>query len=91
MMSSFKTKLILLLAGSSLMLPSAISAATETVDTPTYTYQDGFVQTLVNGTYVPGYYVNVSEDTVAVYIPGGVGLIAVNKDAVLPEGSIIID
>jgi archaellum component FlaG (FlaF/FlaG flagellin family) len=89
-MSTFKTKLVLLLAISSLMVPSVISAA-ETEDMPIHTYKDGFVQTLVNGTYVPGNYVNVSEDTVAVYVPGGVGLIAVDTDAVLPEGSIVLE
>lgn len=89
-MRSFKTKLILLLACSSIMVPSVISAA-ETSDMPIHTYKDGFVQTLVNGTYVPGNYVNVNEETVAVYVPGGVGLIAVDTDAVLPEGSIVLE
>lgn len=90
-MSSFKTKLLLLLVSSSLMVPSAISAATETVETPTYTYMNGFIHTFVHGIYVPGRYSNVNEDTVAVYIPGGVGVIAVDKDAVLPYGSKILE
>ncbi|MDU0201035.1 MULTISPECIES: hypothetical protein [Paenibacillus] len=90
-MSSFKTKLILLLASSSLMVPSVISAATETADTPPYTYSNGFIQTYVHGTYVPGYYLNVDDNTVAAYIPGGVGLVAVDKDAVLPEGSRFLE
>ncbi|MCY9659323.1 hypothetical protein P5G65_20760 [Paenibacillus chondroitinus] len=90
-MRSFKTKLILLVASSSLMLPSAISAATETENMPAYIYNNGFIQTNVHGTYVPGYYLNVDENTVAAFIPGGVGLVAVDKDAVLPEGSRFIE
>ncbi|MDR6878804.1 hypothetical protein J2X61_000549 [Bacillus sp. 3255] len=88
-MRSFKTKLIVLLASSSLMIPSAISAAAETTaDTPpTYTYKNGFIHTFVDGMYIPGCYLNVDENTVAAFIPGGVGVIAVDKDAVLPEGS----
>lgn len=74
------------------MVPSVISAATaETVDTPPFMYNNGFIQTYVHGTYVPGFYLNVDEDTVAAYVPGGVGLIAVDKDAVLPEGSKFLD
>lgn len=86
-MKSLKGKLILLLACSSLMAPSAISAATETENTPAYMYKNGFIHTFVHGIYVPGHYINIDENTRAVFIPGGVGVIAVDKDAVLPEGS----
>ncbi|MDQ0920585.1 hypothetical protein [Paenibacillus sp. V4I5] len=86
-MRSLKTKLALLLACSSLMAPSAISAATETGVTPTYIFKNNLIHTFVHGIYVPGRYINVDEDTRAVYIPGGVGVIAVDKDALLPEGS----
>ncbi|KRE68911.1 hypothetical protein [Paenibacillus sp. Soil750] len=89
-MKFLKTKLAVLLATSCLMVPSVISAATET-DAPYYTYQNGVVHTLVHGVLVPGRYTNVDEDTVAVYIPGGVGIIAVDKDAVLPWGSKVLE
>jgi hypothetical protein len=90
-MKFLKTKLALLLATSCLMVPSVISAATETaVDAPSYTYMNGYVYTLVQDIYVPGRYL-VDEDTVAVYIPGGVGIIAVDKDTVLPEGSVYLN
>lgn len=85
-MKFLKTKLALLLATSCLMVPSVISAATETVDAPTYTYMNGYIYTLVHNTYVPGRYL-IDEDTVAAYIPGGVGIIAVDKDTILPWGS----
>lgn len=85
-MKSLKAKFILLLTCSSLMAPSAISAATETENTPTYIFKYGFIHTFVHGIYVPGRYINVDENTRAVYIPA-VGVIAVDKDAVLPEGS----
>lgn len=85
-MNFFKTKLALALVCSSLMVPSVINAATETVDPPAYTYINSSIYTFVNGVYVPGRYL-VDEDTVAVYIPGGVGIIAVDKDTVLPLGS----
>jgi hypothetical protein len=89
-MRSLKTKVFLLLASSSLMIPSVINAATETVATPAHTYKNGIIHTFVHGIYVPGNYINVDENTVAAYIPGGVGVIVVDKDAVLPEGSKIL-
>ncbi|CAN7639628.1 hypothetical protein [Paenibacillus sp. LjRoot56] len=88
-MKFLKTKLAVLLATSCLMVPSVISAATET-DAPTYTYQNGYIYTLVHDIYVPGRYL-IDEDTIAVYIPGGVGIIAVDKDTVLPEGSVYLN
>ncbi|MDD9265787.1 hypothetical protein ACFPES_01955 [Paenibacillus sp. GCM10023248] len=89
-MKFLKTKLILAVACSSLMAPSVISAATETATSP-YTYKNGFIHTFVHGIYVPGRYINVDENTRAVYVPGGVGVIAVDKDAVLPEGSKFLE
>ncbi|KRE82468.1 hypothetical protein ASG89_14520 [Paenibacillus sp. Soil766] len=89
-MKLLKTKMALLLATSCLMVPSVMSAATETVDAPTYTYMNGSIYTLVQDTYVPGRYL-INEDTVAVYIPGGIGIIAVDKDTVLPWGSKYLD
>ncbi|MDR6550706.1 hypothetical protein [Paenibacillus qinlingensis] len=89
-MSFLKTKLMLLVACSSIMVPSVISAATETVDAPDYTYMNGSVHTLIHGIYIPGRYL-IDEDTVAVYIPGGIGIIAVDKNTVLPEGSIVLN
>lgn len=89
-MNFLKTKLSLALVCASLMVPSVISAATEDVDPPAYTYINSSIHTFVNGVYVPGRYL-VDEDTVAVYIPGGVGIIAVDKDTVLPFGSIYLN
>ncbi|OCT13563.1 hypothetical protein A8709_18390 [Paenibacillus pectinilyticus] len=89
-MSFLKTKLILILACSSLMVPSVISAATETPATPSYMYLNGSIHTNVHGIYIPGRYL-VDEDTVAVYIPGGIGILAVDKHTVLPEGTIFLN
>ncbi|MNR13313.1 hypothetical protein D3C85_1297100 [compost metagenome] len=90
-MKFFKTKMMLLAVCSSLMVPSAISAATEdVVDAPTYLYLNGSIHTLIHNLYIQGRYV-VDEDTVAVYIPGGIGIIAVDKDTVLPEGSVLLN
>ncbi|OAS19323.1 hypothetical protein [Paenibacillus oryzisoli] len=90
-MKLLKTKLAVLLAASCLMVPSVINAATDTEEASYYTYENGVVHTLVNGFLVPGRYLNVDEDTVAVYIPGGVGIIAVDKDTVLPWGSVVLE
>lgn len=82
-MKSLKTKFIVLLACSSLMLPGAVSAATTTKEIPTFS--NTIAQTNVNGINVPGIYI-VTKDSRVAYIPG-VGIVVVNKDVPLPPGS----
>ncbi|UJF34415.1 hypothetical protein [Paenibacillus hexagrammi] len=87
-MKALKTKLALLLTCSSLLVPSVVSAATtDDTEAPMYIYKEGFIQTNVHGIYVPGHYINIDDDTRVAFLPGGIGIIAVDKDTVLPEGS----
>lgn len=79
------------------MLPTVVSAATE-VDTKDAStpinsltwFGSSIPQTNVNGIYVPGIYVFTKDSRVA-HIPGGVGLVVVNKEIPLPEGSYYLN
>ncbi|MDF2963761.1 MAG: hypothetical protein K0S39_5496 [Paenibacillus sp.] len=92
-----KTKLSLLVACASLMLPAVVSAATtaEPTSSPVKVISPSqlifnITQTKVNGILVPGNYVTNKDARVA-YIPGGVGLVVVDKATALPSGAKYVD
>lgn len=100
-MNLFKTKLCTLTLLSAFLLPAAASAAastdstTSTTTTSTSTVAapqaaSPIVQTDVNGVLVPGLYLINSDSRVA-FIPGGVGLVVVNKGTALPLGAYYVN
>ncbi|NOU94294.1 hypothetical protein GC093_13850 [Paenibacillus sp. LMG 31456] len=68
--------------------PATPSTPTSTVKTPPLIFWS-IAQTMVNGTYVPGNYV-VNKDSKVAFIPGGVGLVVVDKSVALPVGSYYV-
>ncbi|OXM84492.1 hypothetical protein [Paenibacillus rigui] len=102
-MNLFKTRLCTLTLLSAFLLPAAASAAastdsttsTTTTTTSTSTVAapqaaSPIVQTDVNGVLVPGLYLINSDSRVA-FIPGGVGLVVVNKGTALPLGAYYVN
>ncbi|WP_028552750.1 hypothetical protein [Paenibacillus sp. UNC451MF] len=95
-MKLLKTRLSVLVVGTSLMLPAVVGAApvedaaNSSSTAPETMIISSTVQTNVNGTYVPGIYVTTNDSMVA-FIPGGVGLVVVNKGTALPNGAYYVD
>ncbi|WP_079909482.1 hypothetical protein [Paenibacillus sp. 32352] len=95
-MKKLKTKLSIITIGASLMLPAAVGAAAPTDTQKPSTTDPGTivisqtVQTKVNGTYVPGIYVT-NKDSLVAFIPGGVGLVVVDKGTALPKGAYYVN
>ncbi|WP_282942228.1 hypothetical protein [Paenibacillus sp. RC67] len=94
-MKMVKTKLSMVVLGATLMLPAAVGAAAaedtskSSTAEPTTITVSSTVQTNVNGTYVPGIYVT-NQDSLVAFIPGGVGLVVVNKTTALPTGAYYV-
>lgn len=94
-MSKSKLALGVLALSAAIMVPAVVGAAT-TDNTTTKTTTLGSTvtistyQTNVNGVLVPGYYVFNADSRVA-YIPGGVGLVVVDKSARLPVGAYFVN
>lgn len=95
-MNMMKTKLGILAMCSAFMLPSVAGAATTTDSTKTTDSKATPTvkavttgQTNVNGVFVPGYY-TVNPDSRVAYIPGGVGLVVVDKSTALPPGAYYV-
>ncbi|MCR8630482.1 hypothetical protein [Paenibacillus radicis (ex Xue et al. 2023)] len=98
-MNLLKTKFSALVVCSALMLTSAAgvaAAADSTTQTPTTIHVTppplifwSVGQTMVNGTYVPGNYL-IGKDSKVAFIPGGVGLVVVDKSIALPVGAYYV-
>lgn len=95
-MKMLKTKLSLIVIGATLMLPAAAGAAAaedtskSSPTAPATITVSSTVQTNVNGTYVPGIFVT-NQDSLVAFIPGGVGLVVVNKATALPAGAYYVN
>lgn len=93
-MKTLKTKIAVLAMCSALALPAAASAATATDSNPPaaapVVVVSSIAQTNVNGVLVPGIYV-INNDSRVAYIPGGVGLVVVNKNTALPIGAYYVN
>jgi Cu/Zn superoxide dismutase len=93
-----KTKLSVLVTCSALMLPTVVGAEaavdptnpSSAITTPPSSTALSIGQTNVNGVYITGNYVTNMDSRVA-YIPGGVGLVVVDKGTALPSGSYYLD
>ncbi|KIL40874.1 hypothetical protein SD70_10600 [Gordoniibacillus kamchatkensis] len=93
-MKMLKTKLSVLAMCSAFMLPTAVSAATADDSTkaaaPLTFFGSAITQTNVHGVLVPGIYINFENCRVA-FVPDGVGIVVVDKNLVLPQGSKYLD
>ncbi|MFE5317951.1 hypothetical protein ACFQ88_04475 [Paenibacillus sp. NPDC056579] len=76
-------------AGAAAATDSGAKATSEPSKTTPAVISGSVGQTNVNGVVVPGYYVTNPDSRVA-YIPGGVGLVVVNKGTALPPGAYYV-
>jgi len=86
-MRFLKSKLSVLAVCSAFTLPGAAYAAESPPAVPPAPLSMiSIVKTAVNGILVPGNYA-VNKDSRVAYIPGGVGLVVVDKSTALPPGA----
>jgi hypothetical protein len=86
-MNNAKVTCFAFMMGVSILLPTVVGAAATT--SPASLPGAAIPETKVNGVSVPGNYV-VNADSRVAFIPGGVGLIVINKDVPLPKGAYYV-